>query len=95
MAIVLFARGSTARRSAVGGGLGGVGVIGDVDPVADFVGGGVDDGDARSVLIVGEDVSALGEMEMRWTCFATGMVAMSLRLAMSTTLTVPAWTLEV
>src|SRR5258708_1091762 len=33
-------------------------------------------------------------MEMRCTVLATGMVGMGLRLAMSTTLTVPAWALE-
>src|SRR5260370_15273734 len=48
------------EKAAVGSGLGGVGVIGNADPVADFVGSGIDDGDARSVLIVGENVSAVG-----------------------------------
>src|SRR5260370_27044542 len=48
------------EKAAVGSGLGSVGVIGNVDPVADFVGSGIDDGDAQSILIVGEDARAIG-----------------------------------
>src|SRR5437773_8158043 len=36
-----------------------------------------------------------GEMEMRWTLFATGIVAMRLRFTRSSTLTLPALTLAV
>src|SRR5579859_398300 len=48
------------EKAAVGSGLGGIGVIGDFDPVGDFVGGRVDHGDAGSILIVGKNVSAIG-----------------------------------
>jgi len=44
---------------------------------------------------VSEDALAVGEMEMRWTIFATGMTVMRARFSRSRTLTLPAWTLEV
>src|SRR6266852_1248724 len=52
--------GDGEEEAAVGSGRGSVGVGGNGDPVCDFVGGSIDDGDARGVLIVGEDVRAVG-----------------------------------
>src|SRR5712664_548637 len=52
--------GDGKEEAAVGSGRGSVGVGRNGDPVCDFVGGGIDDGDARGILIVGEDVRAVG-----------------------------------
>jgi hypothetical protein len=60
MATVRFARGGTAGRKRPSGVGSDAYVIGNVDPVRDFVGGRVDDGDARCVFIMREHARAIG-----------------------------------